>query len=176
MRRIAATILTLGVLLSMTAATTAATPAFAAGRGDGWAFQDFGPGFTTTNCGFLIVATQDVDKVFGKMAVAPDGSSVLKLTGHAVITWTNPANGRSVTTNTSGPGTITTSADGSTLTFDNHGPTPLDLTAHDAAVLGVPRVFVFTGHGTATVDAATGEVISGSIRGHIHVDLCTALS
>jgi hypothetical protein len=160
----------------MTAATAAATPAFAAGRGDGWVFQDFGPGFTTTNCGFLIVATQDVDKVFGMMAVAPDGSSVLKLTGHAVITWTNPANGKSVTTNTSGPGTITTSADGSTLTFDNHGPTPLDLSAHDAAVLGVPRVFVFTGHGTATVDAATGEVISGSIHGHIHVDLCTALS
>jgi electron transfer flavoprotein alpha/beta subunit len=68
------------------------------------------------------------------------------------------------------------SADGLTVTVVATGPEPLDLTAADAAVLGVPRVFVFTGRGTATLDPATGSVISGSIVGHIQVNLCTALS
>ena len=176
MRRIAATIFTLGVLLSMTAATAAATPAFAAGRGDGWVFQDFGPGFTTTNCGFLIVATQDADQVFARTVTAPDGSMITQFTGRAQITWTNPANGKSVTTNTSGPAKTTVSADGLTVTVVATGPEPLNLTAADAAVLDVPRVFVFTGRGTATLDPVTGAVISGSISGHIMVDLCTALS
>jgi len=36
-------------------------------------------------------------------------------------------------------------------------------------------VFVFAGRGTATLDA-DGNIISGSIVGHILVNLCTALS
>jgi len=84
MRRIAV-IMTLAALLGMTAAAAPAGPAFAAGRGGGWVFQDFGPGFTTTDCGFLIVATQTADKVFAKTATAPDGSTVTVFTGHHVV-------------------------------------------------------------------------------------------
>jgi hypothetical protein len=175
MRRFAV-IVTLGALLGMFGGVATAAPALAGGRGDGWVFQDFGPGFTTTNCGFLIVATQDVDQVFARTVTAPDGSMITQFTGRAQITWTNPANGKSVTTNTSGPAKTTVSADGLTVTVVATGPEPLDLTAADAAVLEVPRVFVFTGRGTATLDPATGSVISGSIVGHIQVNLCTALS
>ena len=48
MRRFAV-IVTLGALLSMIGGATAATPALAGGRGDGWTFQDFFPGFTTVD-------------------------------------------------------------------------------------------------------------------------------
>src|SRR5256884_9244240 len=99
MRRIGV-IVALGALLSM----LAAAPALAVGgRGDGWVFQDFGPGFTTTNCGFLIQATQDVDNVFAKALKAPDGSMILLFTGAAKITFTNPATGKSFSTNGPGP-------------------------------------------------------------------------
>jgi hypothetical protein len=50
MRRFAV-IVTLGALLGMFGGVATAAPALAGGRGDGWVFQDFGPGFTTTNCG-----------------------------------------------------------------------------------------------------------------------------
>jgi len=57
MRRIGV-IVALGALLSMLGGVATAAPALAVGgRGDGWVFQDFGPGFTTTNCGFLVQAT-----------------------------------------------------------------------------------------------------------------------
>ena len=174
MRRIAV-IMTLAALLGMTAAAAPAGPAFAAGRGGGWVFQDFGPGFTTTDCGFLIVATQTADKVFAKTATAPDGSTVTVFTGHAAITWSNPANSKSVATNTSGPFTQTLSADGLTLTQDFRGPTPVDLSPAMAQQLGLPAVFVFSGHIVVVLDNQ-GNVISSSMTGTIHADLCTALS
>jgi hypothetical protein len=61
-----------------------------------------------------------------------------------------------------------------TATFVSMGPVPIDLTPEDAARLGVPAVF-FAGRGTATLDAA-GNIISGSMDGHILVNVCAALS
>jgi hypothetical protein len=175
MRRVGV-IATLGALLGMLAGVATAGPALAVGgRGDGWTFQDFGPGFTTTNCGFEIDATQDVDNVFAKALKAPDGSMILLFTGAAKITWTNPANGKSVSTNTSGAAKSIVSPDGTTATFVGMGPTPVDLTPADAARLGLPAVFVFAGNGSATLDA-TGNIISASIRGTILVNICAALS
>ncbi len=170
-------IVALGALLSMFGGAATATPALAVGgRGDGWTFVDFGPGFTTDNCGFTIVATQDVDNVFVKALTAPDGSTIFLFTGAAKITWTNPANGKSISTNTSSASKFIVSPDGMTATSTSTGPTALDLTPADAALLGVPPVFVFAGRGTATIDLSTGNIISGSIVGHILVNLCTALS
>ena len=169
-------IVALGALLSMFAGVATAAPALAVGgRGDGWVFQDFGPGFTTTNCGFLIQATQDVDNVFAKALKAPDGSMILLFTGAAKITFTNPANGKSVSTNVSGPAKTIVSPDGTTATFQMMGPGPVDLTPADAARLGLPALFVFAGKGTATLDAA-GNIISASLVGHILVNVCAALS
>jgi hypothetical protein len=172
MRRIGV-IVALGALLSVFGGVATAAPALAGGRGDGWVFQDFGSGFTTTDCGFLIVATQTADKVFAKTATAHDGSTVTVFTGHAAITWS--ANGKSIATNTSGPFTQTLSADGLTLTQDFRGPTPIDLGPQLAQQLGLPALFVFTGHIVAVTDSA-GNVISASMTGHMQADLCTALS
>jgi hypothetical protein len=174
MRRVGV-IVALGALLGMFGGMVTAAPALAVGgRGDGWVFQDFGPGFTTTNCGFLIQATQDVDNVFMKALTAPDGSMIFLATGAAKITFTNPANGKSVSENASAAAKVTVNPDG-TATFVSMGPMPIDLTPADAARLGVPAVFVFAGRGTAMLDAA-GNIISASMDGHILVNLCTALS
>ena len=176
MRRIGV-IVALGALLGMFGGVVTAAPALAVGgRGDGWVFQDFGPGFTTTNCGFLIQATQDVDNVFMKALTAPDGSMIFLSTGAAKITFTNPANGKSVSENTSAAGKETVNPDGTTATFVSMGPMPIDLMPADAMRLGLPAVFVFAGRGTATIDLSTGNIISGSMDGHILVNLCTALS
>ena len=174
MRRLGV-IVALSALLGTFGGAVTASPALAAGRGGGWVFQDFGPGFTTTDCGFLIVATQTADKVFAKTATAPDGSTVTVFTGHAAITWSNPANSKSVATNTSGPFTQTLSADGLTLTQDFRGPTPVDLSPALAQQLGLPAVFVFSGHIVVVLDNQ-GNVISSSMTGHMQADLCTALS
>ena len=172
MRRIGV-IAALAALLSMFAGAVTAAPALAVGgRGDGWVFQDFGPGFTTTNCGFLIQATQDVDNVFMKALTAPDGSMIMLSTGAAKITFT--ANGKSVTENTSAASKGTVNPDG-TATFVSMGPMPIDLLPADAARLGLPAVFVFAGRGTALLDAS-GNIISATMDGHILVNLCTALS
>ena len=115
MRRIGV-IVALGALLSMLGGVATAAPALAGGRGDGWVFQDFFPGFTSDNCGFRVNATQDVDKVFTKLLKTVDGSMIFLSTGAAKITFTNPANGKSVSVVTSGPAETTVNADGS-LTF-----------------------------------------------------------
>ena len=172
MRRVGM-IVALGTLLGIFGGAVTTAPALAVGgRGDGWVFQDFGPGFTTDNCGFLITATQDVDNVFMKALTAPDGSMIMLSTGAAKITFT--ANGKSVTENTSAASKGTVNPDG-TATFVSTGPMPIDLMPADAARLGLPAVFVFTGRGTALLDAF-GNIISASMDGHILVNLCAALS
>jgi hypothetical protein len=62
-----------------------------------------------------------------------------------------------------------------TITLAGTGPQPVFLTPADAAVLGVPPVSVFAGRITATLDA-DGNMISGSLVGHVLVNVCTALS
>jgi len=99
---------------------------------------------------------------------------ILLFTGAAKITFANPANGKSVSTNVSGPATITVNPDGTAI-FAMMGPGPVDLTPADAARLGLPALFVFTGKGMATVDAA-GNIISASLKGHILVNVCATLS
>ena len=172
MRRVGM-IVALGTLLGIFGGAVTTAPALAVGgRGDGWVFQDFGPGFTTDNCGFHIVATQDVDNVFARALTAPDGSMIMLSTGAAKITFT--ANGKSVTENTSAASKGTVNPDG-TATFVSMGPMPIDLLPADAARLGLPAVFVFAGRGTALLDAS-GNIISATMDGHILVNLCTALS
>ena len=172
MRRFAV-IVTLGALLSMIGGATAATPALAGGRGDGWTFQDFFPGFTTDNCGFPINATQDVDKVFSKVLKTADGSTVFLFTGSAKITFTNPANGKNVSVNTSGPAKLTVNADNSG-SFRATGREPMDLVPADAARFRLPALFASSGPITGTFDT-NGNLTSLSLQGHIHVNICAAL-
>ena len=174
MRRIGV-IVALGALLSMLGGVATAAPALAVGgRGDGWVFQDFGPGFTTTNCGFLIQATQDVDNVFAKALTAPDGSMILLFTGAAKITFTNPANGKSVSVVTSGPAKSFVNPDGSS-TFRATGHQPVDLSPAEQQLTGLPGMFVSVGPLTGSADA-NFNLTSMNVQGHIQVNICAALS
>ena len=172
MRRIGV-IVALGALLSMLGGVATAAPALAGGRGDGWVFQDFFPGFTSDNCGFRVNATQDVDKVFTKLLKTVDGSMIFLSTGAAKITFTNPANGKSVSVNTSGPAETTVNADGS-LTFRSTGRGPMDLSPADQQRFGLPGMFATAGPVTGAVDA-NGNFTSLNV-GHILVNICAALS
>jgi hypothetical protein len=163
----------LGALLSIIAGAATAAPALAGGRGDGWVYQDFGPGFTTTNCGFLINARQDVDKVFAKVLKTVGGSTIFLFNGSAKITFTNPANGKSVSVNSSGPAEFTANADGS-ATFRATGREPNDLSPADAARFELPAVFASAGPVTGAVDA-NGNFTSLNV-GHILVNVCAVLS
>jgi hypothetical protein len=176
MRRFAV-IVALGALLSVIGGAATAIPALAAGgRGDGWQFIDeLNQTFNIDSCGFPIVLKFDVNNAFGKEFTAPDGSMILLFNGSLKGTWTNPANGKSISENAPGPTKATVSPDGMTITLANTGPTAVILTPADAAVVGVPPVSVFAGRMTATLDA-DGNIISGSSVGHVLVNLCTALS
>jgi hypothetical protein len=172
MRRIGV-IVALGALLSMFGGVVTATPALAEGRGGGWQFLDFFPGFDSTNCGFLVHATQDVDKVFVKELKTTDGSTIFLFTGAAKITFTNPANGKSVTVNTSGPAKVTFNADGSS-SFRSTGRGPADLSPAEQRLTGLPGMFATAGPVTGTVDA-NNNLTSLNVN-HILVNICAALS
>ena len=173
MRRLGV-IVALGALLGMFGGAATAAPALAGGRGDGWQFNDFGPGFTSDNCGFLVQGTQDVDNVFTKVLKTADGSTIFLTTGSAKITFTNPANGKNVSANTSGPAKTTVNADGS-LSFRATGPDPGDLSPAEQQLTGLPGMFVSAGPLTGTVDA-NNNLTSLTVQAHILVNICTALS
>jgi hypothetical protein len=177
MRRFAV-IVALGALLGMTGGVATAAPALAGGRGDGWEFQT--ELLQTFNlpadfCGFPIVLKFDVVNAFGKGFTAPDGSMFFLFNGSLKGTFTNPANGKSISVNVPSPTKATVSPDGMTITLVTGGPQPSILMPADAAVVGVPPVSVFAGRITATLDA-DGNFISGSSVGHVLVNVCTALS
>jgi hypothetical protein len=142
-------------------------------RRGGWQFLDFFPGFDSTNCGFLVHATQDVDKVFVKELKTTDGSTIFLFTGAAKITFTNPANGKSVTVNTSGPAKVTFNADGSS-SFRSTGRGPADLSPAEQRLTGLPGMFATAGPVTGTVDA-NNNLTSLNVN-HILVNICAALS
>jgi hypothetical protein len=164
----------LGALLGMFGGLVTASPALAAGRGDGWQFVEIPPTFTEPACGTEIQGTQLVDRVFVKALKTADGSMIFLYTGAAKITFANPDNGKSITVNTSGPVKVVVNPDGS-ATFLEKGPQPVNLGPADAARFGLPAFFVSAGALTGTVDA-NGNLTSLSLQGHVLVDLCAELS
>jgi hypothetical protein len=92
----------------------------------------------------------DVVNAFGKEFTAPDGSMILLFNGSLKGTWTNPANGKSISVNVPSPTKATVSPDGMTITLVTTGPQPVILTPADAAVVGVPPVSAFAGRITET--------------------------
>jgi hypothetical protein len=114
MRRVAV-IVALGALLSLFGGVVTASPALA--RGPKWIFLDFGKHFTepAVLCGFKINGTQLVDKAYIKTLKTTPASTTFLLTGSARIALTNPANGKTVTQNVSGPVKLIVNADGSSI-------------------------------------------------------------
>ena len=95
-------------------------------------------------------------------------------TGFATTSDTNLATGKTVTENSSGPGTLTIFPDGS-LTEATQGVTVTFLAPADAARFGLPAVSVTAGALTISVDP-NGNITSLSLHGRVLVDVCAALS
>jgi hypothetical protein len=173
MRR-AGVIVALGALLGLFGGVVTASPALA--RGPKWQYLAFPRSFTIPAefCGFEVRGTQLVDKVFKKVLKSADGSVTYLYTGAARIRFTNPATGKSVTENTSGPVKEIDFADGS-FTLREKGHQPNVFFPADAARFGLPVVAVTAGALTGKV-APDGTLTSLSLHGHVLVDVCAALS
>ena len=163
-------------VLGMLAGGVAASPALADGRGGGWQFLSLPPTFTVDPvfCGFQIQGTTVVNMGFVKALKTADGTMAFLTTGADTVSLTNPANGKTITANISGPFKTIVSPDGS-VTFVGTGHQFNLLAPADAARFGLPGFFVSAGGLTLSV-AADGTVTSLSMEGNVLVDLCTALS
>lgn len=125
-------------------------------------------------CSFPVRVTFPVDKEYGTITTAPDGSTVIKVTGSVVVTVTNEVSGASVTLNASGPGTFTISADGTSEHLDGDG---LGLVyGANLTAFGLPSGLVQTsGPLHAAIDTATQNLTSLNSP-HVLLDVCAALS
>jgi len=121
----------------------------------------------------LTVPRQDT---YQKVLVGPEGQIILLLNGALTETWTNPANGKSVTVNATGSGKVTIHDDGSlSIIQTGHlGITPL--TSADAARFGFPPLAALSGALDEEYDA-NGNVTSITLEhGTFGTDICAALT
>jgi hypothetical protein len=112
-------------------------------------------------------------KEFVKALKAADGSMVSLITGSLKASLTNPANGKTITVNLSGPFKEIDFPDGS-VTILGKGHQFTTLTPADQARFGLPGFFVAAGSLTTTGDPF-GNITSMSLDGHVLVDVCAAL-
>jgi hypothetical protein len=174
MRRVGV-IVALGALLGLFGGVVTASPALA-GRGPGWQVVTV-PSPVTVDpaiCGFPIRATLLVGKEFVKALKTADGSMAFLITGTLKASLTNPANGKTLTENLSGPVKEIFLPDGS-ATFLEKGHQFVLLFPADQARFGLPGFFISAGALTITV-ATDGTITSLSLNGHVLVDVCAALS
>ena len=169
-------IIALSALLGLFGGVVTASPALADGRGGGWQVVPVPPTVTVDPvfCGFEIQATLLAGKEFAKALKTADGSMALLVTGTLKASLTNPANGKTITENLSGPFKQIVFPDGS-VTFLGKGHQFFLLTPADAARFGLPGFFVSAGALTAT-GPPDGTITSLSLDGHVLVDVCAALS
>ena len=167
-------IVALGALLGMLGGLLTASPALA-GRGHKWQLVPATP-FTIPAgfCGFKIRVTIPVNKEYGKILKAADGSMTTLFSGSLKVSLTNLSTGKAITKNDSGPGKGTTHPDGSlTIAARGHNG-PIVLTPADAKRFGLPTVSLTAGALAESV-AANGAITSLSLHGHVLVNVCAAL-
>jgi len=93
-------------------------------------------------------------------------------TGSFRHSYTNLSTGKAITENASAK--FTAHADGS-VTVTSRGRSPSFLSPADAQRFGLPTVGVLAGRQTFSLDSS-GAITSLSLRGHVAVDVCAALS
>ena len=125
-------------------------------------------------CGFAVLVNPVVDKGFVKELKSSDGSMVFLSTGSFKVSYTNLKTGKTITENESGPGTTTVFPDNS-MVATLRGVSGSFLSLADAARFGLPPVAVTAGMSTASF-APDGSMTSLSLKGHVLVDVCAALS
>jgi len=126
-------------------------------------------------CAFPVHMDWIANREYATVTVLPDGSTAFVTTGALIAVVTNEATGATVRVNASGPGTITVSADGSSLAYDVRGL--LVLPATNLTAYGYPSNLVVTSGPARFVQASgLGPVTSMSTAPHLLYDVCAALS
>jgi hypothetical protein len=164
----------LAVALAVSAVLIGALPA-AANNDPHRVFLFAPPGDLVGYCAFPVHVDFPMNKEYGTITTAPDGSTIVVVTGALFITFTNETTGKAVTVNASGPGTDITSPDGSTLTADVRGL--LALPGTNLTAFGFPSNLVVTS-GAIQYTQASGFGAVSSVSGHFHLlmDVCAAIS
>jgi len=172
MRRLGV-IVALGALLGLFGGVVTAAPALA--RGPKWQFAPAAP-FTlpASFCGFKIRVSFPVNKEYSKILQATNGSMTTLITGASTVSNTNLRTGKTITVNLSGPEKVTAFADGSVI-LRAKGRSAYALSPADARRFGMPPLGVTAGVQTVSF-APDGSITSFTLRGHVLVDVCAALS
>jgi streptogramin lyase len=172
MRRLGV-IVALGALLGMFGGLVTAAPALA--RGPGWEVVP-ADSFTlpADYCGFEIGLSFPVDREYSKILKAADGSMIILTTGALTVSATNPSNGKTATSNLSGPAKVTTFPDGS-VTVTEEGYAGFVFSPEEAQRFGMPTLGVTVGLQTTSFDA-DGNLTAFSLQGRVVIDTCAALS
>jgi hypothetical protein len=132
---------------------------------------DIAPGV----CPFGVHVDVPVDNEYGTSTLAPDGSTILKVTGALVWTLTNQTTGKSITLNASGPGTIDIPPAPSTvLTIASRGVAITYVT--NGAAFGLPNLFYYAGPFDFSTDYSNDTIVSVTRAPHVLMDICAALS
>lgn len=127
--------------------------------------------------GFTAVVTfTKMNQHIIRETTAPDGTTTLKITGHAQATVTNQTTGESVTYNISGPGTLVLYRDGA-FSVDAAGPNLLWTAPENLANFpDVPTISYTTGRVSFEVDAS-GQTTSYTLAGGARqTDVCAVLA
>jgi len=181
MRRIGM-IVALGALLGMLGGVVTASPALA-DRGPKWEIVPSPDPFLLLPggdngdedfCAFDVQVRTPVNREYFKVLKTDDGSVFTYLvTGSVIASFTNADTGKTITENVSGPYKFTT-VGGSVVGIEFKGLTFLAVEQSRAQRLGVPAVSVIAGGLTVSV---AGPIFTDlSLRGHVLVDICAALS
>ncbi len=177
--RIRKSLTTLTVVLGLILGGLLTSSPASADRRHGWDFVDIAGFFPATwpdTCAFPVQLAVPRQKTYQKVLVGPGGQVVLLLSGSLKETWSNPANGKSITVNATGSGKVTINADGSLsiLQTGHLGITPL--TSADAARLGFPALATLSGVVDEEYDA-NGNLTSLTLEhGTFGTDICAALT
>ena len=147
----------------------------ASARGDTWELFPFETSTFTGYCDFPVLMTVPRNNAYQKVLTAPRGTTTLLLNGALRLTFTNEANGKTVTENVTGNGKAIINADDS-LSIRQTGHIGLiTLTAADAARFHLPPLAVIGGVLSEEV-GPDFNYTSVTMRGHIQDNICATLS
>ena len=129
----------------------------------------------TAVCGFPINVGFPVNNEYQTITTLADGSTVAVVTGSLIATFTNVDTQKVVSANISGPGTITTSADGKTSHWDVRGLFNFDYS--NATDFGFPsNLFVTSGQWSFDYNNTTLAMSNPSRHPTVVADICAELA
>jgi hypothetical protein len=165
--------------LSLLVGGLLATPPASAETRHGWEFVDiagFLPMTWTDSCPFVVTLTVPRQDTYQKVLVRPDGAVILLLTGALRLTFTNPANGKSVTLNSTGRGKAFIHDDGSLSIIETGHFGFITLTAAEAARFGLPPLALIAGVLDEETDPNGTFTDVTLVSGTIQNDVCATLA